>query len=250
LLPINLNHRETTTSTDYPSSEVTTNTHYPFSNLSCKIPSKPFDQEETHAFNNAIDISEEVNNFDPISGWRIRTVDIVSGTGASYYAKNELKQSKIPSYSTLLSINGPDCEIVSKPQGTEDPGAKILQKFPKEDKCKDALRKSTTLTYGYHENKNKIWTLNDDGPDNFLWILLLIVGCVVAVLVIAGICVFCIIKFYKKKRKRTAPKPNRRNINIYPNYKKRNYDAEQNRAYDTTIQQHTQIEGAPQNYTG
>merc|ERR1712034_223347 len=55
--------------------------HFKFQDTSCKFKPVPFDEKESATFDKSINISKEVNTFDPIDQWKVRTVDIIFGGG-------------------------------------------------------------------------------------------------------------------------------------------------------------------------
>jgi len=111
-------------------------------------------------FEEKIEIDTEVNTLDPIKAWKIRTVDIEFETKNGRFThkvKEQLKKKNIPTYSTILKINDSKCDIM-------------------QNKCSDGrgfsnLRNTNTLLIGYHENKNKIWVI-EDGDHDKTWIII------------------------------------------------------------------------------
>jgi len=206
--------------------------HFKFQDTSCKFKPVPFDKKESATFDKSINISKEVNTFDPIDQWKVRTVDIIFGGPNAFFVKEELKTKNIPSYSTILSINDSECDIESE-KCTHSTGEEILTK-------------STKLSFAYHKNKNEIYTLMKEVEEDHFWIIMLVVACVIGVL--AAICItfyMCGWSCGRQKRRRAAvPHQNTRNITISRNY---NNSGNTRAPTQTTVQQYPYT---AQNYTG
>jgi len=122
----------------------------PFDDDLCPPTIIAYDKKMRICFEEKVEIKAEVNTLDPINAWKLRTTDVKFETKNGnfiYTIQEKLKKKNIPSYSSILKINDKKCDIVN---GGCNSGLGI-----------SCLRNTESLTVGYHENKNKIWIIEE-----------------------------------------------------------------------------------------